>query len=290
MIQTKQSNFKKASFLALAVIFSLFLSACTNKPFSSLINKNASLNVSDKPVPGQVAVIDSNIVINKPLSNDIISSPLEISGRAKVAEGKVSYRLKDAWGGIIAEGFATASLGAPDWGFYQGQLEFETTASPAGWLEVYTKNTEDSSEENLISLPVVFKEYEKPVVKVYFGNTKENPNMIDCGKVSPLERQLEPTNQLLPAVIAELFKGITEEEKTAGFVNSLPEEGVKVQKLEIKDNILYVDFNQTLQEGVAGSCRVTAIRAQIIETLKQFSEIDDVIISIDGKTEDILQP
>jgi len=35
---------------------------------------------------------------------------------------------------------------------------------------------------------------------------------------------------------------------------------------------------------------VAAIRAQIRETLKQFPTVDEVIISIDGRTEDILQP
>jgi len=35
---------------------------------------------------------------------------------------------------------------------------------------------------------------------------------------------------------------------------------------------------------------VTAIRAQITETLKQFPTVENVVISIDGRTEDILQP
>jgi hypothetical protein len=35
---------------------------------------------------------------------------------------------------------------------------------------------------------------------------------------------------------------------------------------------------------------VAAISAQIRETLKQFSTVKGVIISIDGRTEDILQP
>jgi len=45
-----------------------------------------------------------------------------------------------------------------------------------------------------------------------------------------------------------------------------------------------------LQYQVGGSCRVSAIRAQIIETLKQFSTVKNVVISINGRTEDILQP
>ena len=51
-----------------------------------------------------------------------------------------------------------------------------------------------------------------------------------------------------------------------------------------------VDFDKTLEQGVGGSCRVTAIRAQIEKTLQQFLEIDEVVISIDGRAGDILQP
>jgi len=45
-----------------------------------------------------------------------------------------------------------------------------------------------------------------------------------------------------------------------------------------------------LEFQVGGSCRVSAIRAEIIQTLKQFSTIKEVIISINNRTEDILQP
>jgi spore germination protein GerM len=45
-----------------------------------------------------------------------------------------------------------------------------------------------------------------------------------------------------------------------------------------------------LEFQVGGSCRVAAIRAQITDTLKQFPPVDEVIISIDDRTEDILQP
>ncbi len=58
----------------------------------------------------------------------------------------------------------------------------------------------------------------------------------------------------------------------------------------IKDGAAYVDFDKTLDQNVAGSCRVIAIRAEITQTLKQFPNVNDVIISIDGRTEDILQP
>ncbi len=66
--------------------------------------------------------------------------------------------------------------------------------------------------------------------------------------------------------------------------------GVKVQKLAIENGVARVDFDDQLESRVGGSCRVAAIRSQITETLKQFPSVKTVVISINGRTEDILQP
>ncbi|MBA7661011.1 hypothetical protein ES703_69021 [subsurface metagenome] len=65
---------------------------------------------------------------------------------------------------------------------------------------------------------------------------------------------------------------------------------MRIQKLIIENGVAKIDFDEQLEFQVGGSCRVVAIRAQITETLKQFPTVDNVIISIDGRTEDILQP
>ena len=91
--------------------------------------------------------------------------------------------------------------------------------------------------------------------------------------------------------MAELFKGPTEDEKNQGFFTSI-NDGVLLQSLMIgmESGTAWADFNEQLEYQVGGSCRVSAIRAQIEQTLKQFSTIKNVVISIDGRTEDILQP
>lgn len=279
------------SVFALA-IFSIFvLSGCQIKSLTNLAtNKNVSIEVLDQPQPGEVAVINNNIIINKPLSNDVISSPLEITGRASVLAGKVLFRLKDMWDQIIATSSAQTLVQAPGWGYYNGKLEFKIPPSPNGWLEVYSQSPKDGSEQNLIKLPIVFKDAKKPKVLIYFNNLKQDPELTDCSQVHPVEREVDFTNQLPLAAINELLKGPTEQETKDGFITNIPKEGVGVKKLEIKESAAYIDFNQALQAGVAGSCRVLAIRSQIEKTLKEFLEIQKVEISIDGKTEDILQP
>lgn len=127
-------------------------------------------------------------------------------------------------------------------------------------------------------------------VKVYFNNNKMDPE-ISCNKVFAVERTILKTESTGSASLLELFKGPTEEEKNAGFYTSI-NNGVILQSLMIgmESGTARADFNEKLQEGVGGSCKVSAIRAQITETLKQWPTIKSVIISINGNSEDILQP
>lgn len=126
-------------------------------------------------------------------------------------------------------------------------------------------------------------------VFVSFPNSKFYPDMIDCSKVFATARVITDTPAVGKAALEELFKGPTDQEKKDGYFTNIPT-GVKIQKLTIENGVAKVDLSKELQQGVGGSCRVDSIRAQITQTLKQFPTVQNVIISIDGKTEDILQP
>lgn len=281
---------KKIYFFLLIV--PLFLAGCSQTPSRSVANENTNSNVSLAAKPGQVAVLNSNIIVSKPLSNALVSSPLAVAGQVIASSALVSFKLKDKWNSIIATSSVILNSKEKAWQDYQVDLAFQPPLSPQGVLQVYIASNKEGDSRNLITIPLVFKEYKKPAVKVYFSNIIKDPELKNCKQVYPAERILEPTNQIPTAALTELLKGTTEEEMKAGFVTNLPEKekGVKIQKFEIKDNKAYVDFNQALQEGVSGLCRVNAIHAQITETLKQFSEIKEVVISIDGKTTGILKP
>jgi len=129
---------------------------------------------------------------------------------------------------------------------------------------------------------------EKTTIKAYFNNNKLDPE-ISCNKVFPVEREVPKTQAVGRAALEKLLKGPSEPEKEMGFFTSINTE-VKIQKLVIEDGVAKVDFDERLDFQVGGSCRVSAIRAQITETLKQFPTVNSVIISINGRTEDILQP
>lgn len=140
----------------------------------------------------------------------------------------------------------------------------------------------------LIVVVWLFLSGETIKVKVYFNNDKLDPEF-SCNKVFPVEREIAKTQSVARAALEELLKGPTEEDKLKGFFTNI-NPGVKIQRLTIENRIAKVDFDEQLEFQVGGSCWVAAIRWQIIETLKQFPTVDNVIISINGRTEDILQP
>jgi spore germination protein GerM len=105
----------------------------------------------------------------------------------------------------------------------------------------------------------------------------------------PVEREIPYTAATARAAIEELLQGPLSEEKEKGYMTEI-NEGTGLQSIEIDDGVAKVDFNQRLDEDVAGSAKVTAIRNQIELTLLQFDTVDEVVISVDGRTENILQP
>ena len=125
-------------------------------------------------------------------------------------------------------------------------------------------------------------------VKIFFGNIKEDPEVLNCEKVYSVEREVFENKEMVQS-LEELLKGPTLEEQEKGYLTNI-NPGVNINSLIVENNIVKVDFDEQLGFQVGGSCRVMAIRSQITGTLVQFPEINDVIISINGHIEDILQP
>jgi spore germination protein GerM len=109
-------------------------------------------------------------------------------------------------------------------------------------------------------------------------------------EVVSVERSVPAEADLARAAIQELLKGPTAEEGQQGLKTTL-NEGVALLSLTVDPfGVAYADFDARLQEGVGGSARVGAIRQQIEQTLMHITGITSVILSVEGRTEDILQP
>lgn len=168
---------------------------------------------------------------------------------------------------------------------FETNLSFSAPKGIEASLVFYNENPSGLPENSAsISLPVKLS-VEITTVELYFGRNGEET----CTELYPVERQIIKTPAIARATIEELLKGPTQEEKAQGFFTSI-NEGVKINSLTIVDGVAKIDFDETLEAAVGGSCRVSAIRQEITQTLKQFPTVKEVIISINGRTEDILQP
>jgi len=248
--------------------------------------------------PPKAEEVLTGLVVNSVKPGDEIKSPLEIKGYVN-GEGWGGFeaqvgvvRLLDSNGFELALGILNATT---EWMTtkidFATTLEFESVLDQEGVL-LFTN-------ENPSGLPENDRQYYLPVrisktvtetmkVKAYYSNSVKDPE-VSCTNVYSVEREVPKTEGVARAALEELLKGLTNQEKTEGFSTGI-NPGVKIQSLTIENGVAKVDFNGILEYEVGGSCRVAAIRSQIAETLKQFTTVTDVIISIDGRTEDILQP
>ena len=237
---------------------------------------------------------EQDVILFSPKPNETVSSPILLQGKARGSwffEASFPVSLVDSSNKELARSHVEA-IGdwmTEDYVEFKGILNFEVNVTTSATL-VLEKDNPSGLPENAgkIEVSIILSPAEVSVVKVFFNNDKLDPEF-SCNKVFSVERKIEKTAAVARAALEELLKGPIGNEKDLGFFTSM-NQGVKIQKLTIENGVAKVDFDDQVEFQVGGSCRVSAIRAQITETLKQFSTVKDIVISIDGRIEDILQP
>jgi hypothetical protein len=245
---------------------------------------------------------EHRIRLESPAANEAVSSPLFIRGEARGTwyfEASFPIEIIDANGTRIGMSFAEAE---EDWmteNFvpFHGTIEFSPPTTKTGTLILHKDNPSGLPEfDDELRIPIRFssslpaENTDTIVIKLFFNNVKKSDEEgINCSPSTYVERTIPKTEGVAKAAIEELLKGPTAEETAKGFTTNI-NDGVQLQSISLKDGVLRADFSPKLEYLVGGSCRVAAIRSQIEKTLLQFSTITSVIISINGRTNDILQP
>lgn len=253
-----------------------------------------------------------------PQAGMVVESPLKFMGRAPgnwFFEATLPVHVADANGKVLGSGQAMAK---GDWmtaGLVEffGEINFEKSGTENGKI-VFEKDNPSGLTENVGSfeLPIKFTQFSgvgappfaRMNLKVFFGNRIYNPQagsatqqslgqvnspqVADCKKVFSVTRSVPQTLGVARMALEQLLQGPTESEKKSGYITSLSS-GATVDDLSIENGLAKVDFNAALN-NVGGSCAVAAIRAQIEQTLRQFSTVKEVVISVNGNTAGALQP
>jgi len=233
---------------------------------------------------------DKDIVLEIPTETAVLGGSFEVAGRARMSDQGVTVIVRDAEGEKLFE--AVAALDAKEsgqFGRFSQVVDLPQHKLGKGSVEVMSGAPGDSGRQDLVRREVLFAEPDMVAAKVYFRMTGFD-SQESCDTVLPVVRMVSSKTAIYRAVIDELVRGLNETERAAGYATSLPA-NVTLKSIAADANgVVTADFTGSLERGVAGACRVAAIRAQITSTLKQFPEVRDVIISVNGHTEDVLQP
>ncbi|KKQ40645.1 MAG: hypothetical protein US58_C0014G0007 [Candidatus Magasanikbacteria bacterium GW2011_GWA2_37_8] len=235
----------------------------TNTPYDSQI---------DREVPTSTILRYNNDVLQiyTPLSGAPVSSPLIIKGLAPSSwffEAVFPVKLLDENGKEIGVGLAGAKA---DWMVANKLLPFVATInfvtptnSPNGGTVVFSADNPAGLPqfESSVSMPVKFSPaQDTTLINIYFSNSRLNPNIQDCSLVFPVERLITKTPAVGQKAIELLLAGVDDLEKTAEYSTAI-NPGVKLNSLKITNGVAY-----------------------------EFPTVQNVVISINGRTEDILQP
>lgn len=227
-----------------------------------------------------------NMIVTSPVAQQTIGLPLVMTGSARVFENALNYRLLDVDGAELVAGYAVAdAFDTGEFGSFTVTTSYSEPKGAVGTLEVFDYSAKDGAVIDLVSIPVVFPSIESMIVKTYW-TTAETSGL--CSSVAVTERRVPQSPAVGYTALTELLAGPNTPESMAQFSTSIPE-SVSIKSLTIVDGVAKVEFSKSLETG--GSCRVTAIRAQIESTLKQFPTVTSVILTTEGRSPaESLQP
>lgn len=136
----------------LLAIASLFLALLTLAPSGRQAGAQPPPVCAPNPSPPDAG--DPSVRVDAPVAGARVTSPLQVSGRARVFEATVSLALYNAGGGAIAEGFTTAAEAGPALAPFSGSLPFTVTNEMPACLWVFEHSARDGSPRNVVQVPL----------------------------------------------------------------------------------------------------------------------------------------
>ena len=269
-----------------------------NKNSDVVDNDDTSQPGSDDNNNGSDDTTDmsSKIRVSIPAGNSVnASTGFEVGGQAVgnwffEASAPVSVYSKD--GKLLVATYMTSQgeWMTTDFVPFKGQIPpFLTNGATEGYIQFENDNPSDNEGSHYVYKKyVLFDPQETQKIKLYFGNTIKNPNVADCSLVYAVERTVPKTESIGTLALRTLLRGTTEAEAKLGYISAFDRgSGQELKSLTIKNGVATADFS-FLPSG--GSCLVGEARAQIEQTLKQFSTVKTVKILLNGSEAEALQP
>lgn len=123
-------------------------------------------------------------------------------------------------------------------------------------------------------------------IRVYFSDSKNNPDFEDCAKVRAVTRTIPKTKAVAKAALEELFKGPTEAEKNDELSSVFSENTKSILiSVKIKNGAAYINLKSEVIEKLGNAttnCGGLGYDAAVEKTLKQFPSIKKIFFAINS--------
>ena len=224
----------------------------------------------------------TDIRIFAPLDGLRVGLPLVIQGEANVGSGSLQFRLTDQRGDELVQDVIPAPRAASgQYVRFSSSVYYPRPLGTGGTLQVFIVPLAGSQERGEVDVPLTLTPTASAEVKMYFGNRERDPHAQACDVSYPVARRIPLSEDLLLASLRELLHGPTLTEKRQLFFTNIPT-GVVIQSMKFEEGKAMVDFSSQLKQAVT-PCGIDAIRSQIERTLKQFTAVQTVELTVDGK-------
>lgn len=99
-----------------------------------------------------------NIIVESPTKNELLSSPIVVSGKARVFENTVNVDVKKEDNEVlISEVVNVHPIPKDSFGEFSVNIYFQFFNTDKGSIDVYSISAKDGSKENLVNIPVRFE-------------------------------------------------------------------------------------------------------------------------------------
>lgn len=259
----------------------------------------------DSQLPANGLLDDSPVVLDSPLAESIINSPVAISGRARgrwFFEASFPVKIVDANNQVLglAPAQAQGDWMTNDFVPFRTTIEFSQPTTSTGFIILLKDNPSGLSEHDAeVRLPVRFDfdsisatTTAQRMVKLYYYNSsrdQDEQGNIQCSRqgLVAVERKIPISKSPIKDTL-ELFLSspLTEADREAGLTSELPLAGVSLIDLALRDGDLIVKLTDPNNKTSGGSCRVSILRQQLEAVVRQFPEVK----TVDFQPAELFQP
>ncbi|MCC7439705.1 MAG: GerMN domain-containing protein [Armatimonadetes bacterium] len=233
-----------------------------------------------------------NITVGMPERDQKVTGGFVLKGEARAFENTVNYRVVGERGEQVAEGNLMAVGDVGTMNPFTTEVTLPRNYAGRATVEVFQYSARDGRPVDVVKIPIAVRSQpatatDGATVRVFFTNAAMNGNG-DCRNVFSIERPRGSSAAVAEHALKELLAGPTSSDREAGYATELPR-GVMLRGIRITNGVAVANFSSQLRSS-AGACRAEAIRAQIERTLFQFPSVQSVIIQVEGKEEEVLEP